>query len=404
MFSSKIGRKDGAYQERYLSPAGAAHLVNGYAYSGVDNSILANLIVRHWWNWLIDNVVPVWIAPNMLTLMGLICVICCTLLINVVDIETGQNPGWVFFTQGILVFAYQTFDNLDGKQARKTGSSSALGEAFDHGADSLAIHMWSIFLGNALQLNGSDTLLLFNLLLSVFFLAHWENYFVKQFVLRELSNPTETQLLTVLCLWVTAYTGTDMWKQEADLPIIGLITYGRIVLLSIMIGTVSTFLDHMSTVKENCESKGQPFQTSLLFLTPVCVCLFLFHIWSMMIESIFVEHFIPFIMTGGFIFSYICVRAIVQCVAREPFTVLCRPLYIPLAACINSFININLTEPIIDDTSMLYLCLFVAFAWFSFLAISIIDSFCRTLNIRAFILPGKSNFLPASTIDARSSL
>jgi len=30
-------------------------------------------------------------------------------------------------------------DNLDGKQARKTGSASALGEAFDHGADSITV-------------------------------------------------------------------------------------------------------------------------------------------------------------------------------------------------------------------------------------------------------------------------
>lgn len=32
-----------------------------------------------------------------------------------------------------MIFTYQTMDNLDGKQARRTGSSSALGEVFDHG-------------------------------------------------------------------------------------------------------------------------------------------------------------------------------------------------------------------------------------------------------------------------------
>lgn len=31
------------------------------------------------------------------------------------------------------LFAYQTFDAIDGKQARRTGTGSPLGELFDHG-------------------------------------------------------------------------------------------------------------------------------------------------------------------------------------------------------------------------------------------------------------------------------
>ena len=36
------------------------------------------------------------------------------------------------------MFLYQTLDAIDGKQARRTGSSNALGELFDHGCDSLS--------------------------------------------------------------------------------------------------------------------------------------------------------------------------------------------------------------------------------------------------------------------------
>lgn len=31
------------------------------------------------------------------------------------------------------LWLYSTFDNIDGKQARRTGSSSPLGQLFDHG-------------------------------------------------------------------------------------------------------------------------------------------------------------------------------------------------------------------------------------------------------------------------------
>jgi len=37
----------------------------------------------------------------------------------------------------LAMWIYSTCDNVDGKQARRTGSSSPLGELFDHGCDAL---------------------------------------------------------------------------------------------------------------------------------------------------------------------------------------------------------------------------------------------------------------------------
>jgi len=37
----------------------------------------------------------------------------------------------------LCMWLYSTFDNVDGKQARRTGTSSPLGEIFDHGCDAL---------------------------------------------------------------------------------------------------------------------------------------------------------------------------------------------------------------------------------------------------------------------------
>ena len=46
--------------------------------------------------------------------------------------------GWIPLALAITMFMYQTLDAIDGKQARRTGSSNALGELFDHGCDSLS--------------------------------------------------------------------------------------------------------------------------------------------------------------------------------------------------------------------------------------------------------------------------
>jgi len=50
------------------------------------------------------------------------------------------------------LWLYSTFDNIDGKQARRTKQSSPLGELFDHGCDSLNCAVGSIVEAAALSL------------------------------------------------------------------------------------------------------------------------------------------------------------------------------------------------------------------------------------------------------------
>lgn len=47
----------------------------------------------------------------------------------------GEIPGWFCFLLGMSFFIYMLCDNTDGKQARRTGSSSPLGMLIDHGMD-----------------------------------------------------------------------------------------------------------------------------------------------------------------------------------------------------------------------------------------------------------------------------
>jgi phosphatidylglycerophosphate synthase len=44
----------------------------------------------------------------------------------------------MYFLTALGLFLYQSLDAIDGKQARRTGSSSPLGELFDHGCDSVS--------------------------------------------------------------------------------------------------------------------------------------------------------------------------------------------------------------------------------------------------------------------------
>ncbi|RCH78671.1 hypothetical protein CU097_001973, partial [Rhizopus azygosporus] len=117
-----------------------------YRYSGIDKSLVSRYVLSRYWNNLI-KLFPLWMAPNMITLLGLM-----TIMINVLTLfyhttSLGECPNWVYYTFGIGLFIYQSFDAIDGKQARRTGTSGPLGELFDHSCDaintSLGVLTWA---------------------------------------------------------------------------------------------------------------------------------------------------------------------------------------------------------------------------------------------------------------------
>lgn len=71
-------------------------------------------------------------------------------------------------------------DAIDGKQARRTGSSSPLGQLFDHGCDCILSGVLAILLGNALGLglNSGKFILLMSSAQIAFFVGMWEEKYV----------------------------------------------------------------------------------------------------------------------------------------------------------------------------------------------------------------------------------
>ena len=75
-----------------------------------------------------------------MTLVGLCMPALSFLLVCLHDTSFREElPTYVYFIAGTSVFLYQTFDACDGKQARRTGTSSPLGQLFDHGCDAMAV-------------------------------------------------------------------------------------------------------------------------------------------------------------------------------------------------------------------------------------------------------------------------
>lgn len=75
--------------------------------------------------------VPWWLPANIITLLSNFCVLLA--LILTVLYTAGVFKFWLIIP--LLIMAYVTGDSLDGKQARRTKTSSMLGEFLDHFLD-----------------------------------------------------------------------------------------------------------------------------------------------------------------------------------------------------------------------------------------------------------------------------
>ena len=89
-----------------------------------------------------------------------------------------QAPRWAYITCAAGFFIYQSLDAIDGKQARRTGTSSPLGELFDHGCDAISMQLVMVSVVCALGLQSYPLVMLSVclLLLELTFVYHWQTY------------------------------------------------------------------------------------------------------------------------------------------------------------------------------------------------------------------------------------
>lgn len=109
-----------------------------YKYCGVDHSLLSRYVLKPFYTHVVIKCFPMSMAPNLITLTGFSFIVANILTLLWYTPGLDQDcPRWVYFSWSIGLFLYQTFDAVDGSQARRTRQSGPLGELFDHGVDAV---------------------------------------------------------------------------------------------------------------------------------------------------------------------------------------------------------------------------------------------------------------------------
>lgn len=238
-------------------------------------TIIDNILNDHFWNPAVEYL-PIWMAPNLVTMLGT-CIMMFTTMVQLAFsphfseaapiwvracacvavtqphsfcVQLTHNsyinvacmvPLQVYWLSALGLFMYQTLDALDGKQARRTSSSSPLGQLFDHGCDALSTVFNVLSAAATVQVGpGFRAFLVLSSVSTTFYLAQWEEYHTG---VMSCGNGwygvTEGQLSLVMIHIMTAIIGPGLWTIK--LPFLPFTTADALVLLLVASNVVLAF-------------------------------------------------------------------------------------------------------------------------------------------------------------------
>ncbi|KAJ3110093.1 hypothetical protein HDU96_006905 [Phlyctochytrium bullatum] len=286
-----------------------------YRYSSIDNSFIANRILNpYWWTPLVQAF-PTWVAPNAITFSGFMFVVFNLLtLLTVAPTLTESVPSWAYFSFFIGMFMYQSFDAIDGKQARRTGTSGPLGELFDHGCDALNTGLGSIIGATALGV-GPSGWLIFTLLstLSNFYLSTWEEYHTGTLYLSYCSGPVEGLLSVCFVFLVSSIYGHEIWRTPLSIALQGWIKddvlgeyWGSFGVnhVMILVGLIIVLFNIVSSGYNVILARAQRSQSPLppfLGLIPLLGFLLVAAVWPLLSPTLIPHHVVPYAICISFL-------------------------------------------------------------------------------------------------------
>ncbi|XP_050186834.1 ethanolaminephosphotransferase 1 isoform X2 [Myiozetetes cayanensis] len=204
----------------FLSPDWWFCSLCGPQYSAVDSNPLSLYVMHPFWNTIV-KIFPTWLAPNLITFSGFLLLVFNFFLMAYFDPDFYASapdhqhvPNGVWIVVGLLNFMAYTLDGVDGKQARRTNSSTPLGELFDHGLDSWAcvyfvVTVYSTFGRGSTGVSVFVLYLLLWVVLFSFILSHWEKYNTGILFLPWGYDISQVTISIVYI--VTAFVGVEAW-------------------------------------------------------------------------------------------------------------------------------------------------------------------------------------------------
>lgn len=201
-----------------LLNASQREALESYKYVGGDTSLIYKYILSPLAQGCVDSFCPSWLAPNVITLGGLlfsVLAVVISLLVNPENQPDG-GPRWLHLFCAVCMFSYLNLDNMDGKQARKIGASSPLGLLFDHGCDSINTGILLMPLAGVVGAGWSMSMIcVISTTFAAFYIQTWEEYHVGELILPVVNGPTEGFLSLIAMCVISYFYGSGYWQTPS---------------------------------------------------------------------------------------------------------------------------------------------------------------------------------------------
>ena len=200
----------------YISPEYYDN-IRSYQYKSSDSSISYKYCMSPLCDYLV-KFFPEWLAPNVITISGFFLNLLYFLITGYyTQFKGGFVPPWACFFSAFCYLLYQILDNIDGKQARRTKSSSPLGLLVDHGTDACTTFFITCGLGAILCLNTTyQYILLWIMIIVPFYLNNWEEYITGIMSLPFINGINEGTFIIIFLECLVGTIGYDFLLRKID--------------------------------------------------------------------------------------------------------------------------------------------------------------------------------------------
>ena len=323
-------------------------------------------------------------SPNLITFAGFVPCLASFLLTAWYSPNLSEAPPqWLCALNLFCLWLYQTLDALDGKQARRTGTSSPLGELFDHGCDALTTIFVGLSVACTIRLGSHPIVFLLIIMMLVpFYTTQWEEYFTGTLVLGYI-GVTEGQLVTLGIYLFGALFGTDIYLEEISLPILGLVKYNELLVYMVCVSSTGHCIYNSYTVFEQWRSGKATASNALGYLGPVSFVVASTTVWQYVEPNVITDHAHVFLLMIGFVVANFVGRIIVYRVCALDAAYF-PELLVPLAL---GTVNALLGNAIVSAQTATYACFVFYTAAYLHFAVGIIHQMTTYLNIRCFVIP-----------------
>ncbi|XP_038114067.1 cholinephosphotransferase 1 isoform X2 [Culex quinquefasciatus] len=370
------------FYKNKLLQAGQLKKLGEHKYSCTSVSLL-DPILQPWWCWLVARV-PLWLAPNLITIVGLAVNILTTLiLIYYSPNGRSEPPRWASALCALGLFVYQSLDAIDGKQARRTNSSTPLGELFDHGCDSISTVFVALSACISVQLGFYPRWMFFQCFcaMTLFYCAHWQTYVSGTLRFGKI-DVTEAQCTIIAIHLISAVFGPGIWmtKIVGDFEL-----WNSMSVMTIVCGSWA-LLQFFAVIQAGGVGKNGSTVAGTSVLSPIIPFLFVvvpaYVISQKSPDHIYENHPALYIMAFGMITAKVTNRLVVAHMTKSEMEYLDWGLIGPLCLFLNQYFNCFLSE---------YWVLWFAMLWCTFDLIrycgQVCLEICAYLKIELFRIP-----------------